>query len=145
MGDVFTHIAQRYSNRVTVYSDINTPPQYTIFSSPSDRAVPTTVFVPKDRISLSPAAKNYIRIKDVSSGNKVLPNTTIEYGFYIPSFVGYGSVFSTQSEAEQDALDRLENVLGSFVSSDNIMTDSSEMTDVPSLWGPAIIEVRAWY
>jgi hypothetical protein len=144
MGDVFTNIAENISDMVNVYADIYNPPQYNIFSSPSTRAVPTSVFIPRNRLSLSPSANNYMKIQDTNPDNLVLPNSTLEYSFYIPSFVGYGSVFATQSEAEQDALNRLNQTIGSFISSGDLIPDSSGMTDVPSLWGPAIIEVRVW-
>jgi len=145
MGDVFVHLVEQYAQMVNVKADINTPPQYTVFTSPSAKAIPTSIFIPRNRLSLSPAANNYIRVEEANTKFYFLPNTTIEYSFFVPGLIGYGSVFDSQSEADQDALDRLEQVLGDFVSSDNITIGSGNMTNVPSLWGPAIVEVRAWY
>ena len=144
MGDVFTHIVQQYSYLVDVEADIYTPPANTVFSSPSARTVPTTVFIPGDVLDLSPSANNYIRVSD-RNRNDILPDTSVEYSFYLPSFVGYGDVFLTQEEAEADALERLNQTLGEFISAENIVVESSEITDVPTMWGPAVIKVRAWH
>jgi len=144
MGNVFTHIVQQYSYIVDVEADIYTPPSNLVFTSPSSRAVPTSVYIPGDVLSLSPIANNYVRISD-RNWNDILPESSVEYNFYIPSFVGYGNVFSTQQEAEDDAISRLNDTLGNFISADNIIVESSEMKDVPTMWGPAVMEVRVWH
>ncbi len=144
MGNVFTHIVQQYSYLVDVEADTYTPPLNTVFSSPSARAVPTNIYIPKNILDLTPTANNYVRVSDLY-GNDVLPYTSIEYNFYVPSSVGYGSVFSTQEEAEQDARHRLNQTLGDFISADNIIIESNGITGVPSLWGPAVMEVRVWH
>lgn len=144
ISEVFVHIVQQYSDMLDVFADTSFPPSYTVFSSPSGRAVPTTVYIPKDVLDVSSLAVNYVRIDDDSS-NDILPNSSLEYSFFVPSFVGYGDVFSTQSEADDDALDRLNQTLGDFVSSDDLVVETGEMSGVPSLWGPAVVEVRVWH
>ncbi|MBR9692205.1 hypothetical protein GOV06_05470 [Candidatus Woesearchaeota archaeon] len=144
MGNVFLHLVQQYSYLVDVEADFYTPPLNTVFSSPSARAVPTTIYIPKNVLDLSPTANNYVRVTD-RNRNDILPDTAVEYNFYVPSFVSYGEVFAIQQEAENDAHARLNQTLGEFVSSDNIVIESSEMRGVPTLWGPAIMEVRVWH
>ncbi|MFH1682197.1 MAG: hypothetical protein ABIA37_00215, partial [Candidatus Woesearchaeota archaeon] len=114
------------------------------FSSPSSRSVPTTVYIPNTVLDDSPMTNNYIRASD-RNRNDLLPETSVEYSFYLPAAVGYGVVFSTQEEAESDALDRLNQTLGEFISAEDIVVESSEMDDVPTLWGPAAMEVRVWH
>jgi hypothetical protein len=144
IGDVFLHIVQQYSDMVDVWAGKNNPPSTIVFSSPASRAVPTDIYIKKNVLDISPVANNYIRVAD-RSRNDILPNTSVEYSFYIPSYVGYGNVFANQTAAESDALWRLNQTLGTFVSTDNIVVESSEMRDVPTLWGPAIMEVRVWH
>ncbi len=144
MGDVFAHIVQQYSYMVNVEADIYTPPGNNVFSSPSSRAVPTSVYILKSVLDLSPTANNYIRVEDIN-GNDILPNTSVEYGFYVPASVGYGSVFATQSEAEDDSLYRLNQTLGEFISAQDIILETGNIRDVPSLWGPSVMEVRVWH
>jgi hypothetical protein len=144
MGDVFTHIVQQYSYMVDVEADIYTPPANNIFSSPAARAVPTTVYIQGDVLDISPTANNYVRVED-RNRNDILPETSLEYSFYVPSFVGYGDVFITQEEAEDDAIQRLNQTLGEFISSDDLIVESDEMRGVPTMWGPVVLEVRAWH
>jgi len=144
MGDVFTHIVQQYSYIVDVRADTYTPPSHLVFTSPSSRAVPTTVFIPGSVLDLSSTANNYVRVSD-RNYNEILPETSVEYSFYVPSFVGYRNVFATQNEAETDALSRLNQTVGVFVSAENLVVESSEMRDVPTMWGPAVMEVRVWH
>jgi len=143
IGNVFTHIVQQYSYKVDVKSDIYTPPSNLVFRSPSSRAVPTTVYIPKNVLDSSPTANNYIRVIDLNR-NDIRPETSVEYNFYLPAFVGYGGVFATEEEANSDAVQRLNDALGEFMSSDDITIETSEMRDVPTMWGPSVVEVRVW-
>ncbi|MBW2996248.1 hypothetical protein KY332_03035 [Candidatus Woesearchaeota archaeon] len=144
MGDVFAHIVQQYSYMVNVEADIYTPPGNNVFSSPSSRAVPTSVYILKSVLDLSPTANNYVRIEDIY-GNDILPNSSVEYSFYVPASVSYGEVFATQQEAEDDALIRLNETLGEFISAQDIIVETGNIRDVPSLWGPSVMEVRVWH
>lgn len=144
IGEVFTHIVQQFSYMVDVEADTYFPPSNTVFSSPSSRAVPTTVYIVDDVLDISETANNYIRVSDRNM-NEILPETALEYSFYVPSFVGYGNVFATQEKAEADAIKRLNQTLGDFISADDITVESNEMRDVPTMWGPAVMEVRIWH
>jgi hypothetical protein len=86
---------------------------------------------------------NYERIQE-TSGNDVLPNSTIDYGFYMRGFVGYGPVFAAQAEAVEDAIARLQQVLGTYANASDLVIENNTMSGVPSLWGPAVAEVRVW-
>jgi hypothetical protein len=144
MGNVFLHLVQQYSYMVDVDADLYTPPLNDVFDSPSVRAVPTTTYVPKNFMELSPVANNYVRVEDIG-GNDILGYTAVEYNFYVPSFIGYGGVFDTLEEAQNDSIVRLNETLGDFISSDDLLIESSDMRGVPTLWGPSIMEVRVWH
>lgn len=143
ISSVFVHVAEQYSYITTVYADTGTPPANQVFESPSPRAVPTDVFVPGSYLDMSELAMNYVRVQE-NSGNDVRPESSVDYGFYVPSFVGYGQVFSTVDAANSDAITRLQAEMGSFVNVSNLILDNTSMSDVPSMWGPAVIEVRVW-
>ncbi len=143
VSSVFVHPVLQYSYITRVYSDTGYPPGNLIFESPSSRATPTAVYVPLSTIDPTPGVLNYERIQE-TSGNNVLPNSTIDYGFYIKAFVGYGQVFAVWDDAIDDAVARLQVVLGSYVNASDITIENSTMSGVPSLWGPALAEVRVW-
>jgi len=145
IGDVFVNIAQQYSNNIRVRSEADTdPPTDTIFNSVAARDVPTKVFIPNSTLAISYLSNNFIDARD-NGGNFILRESSVDYTFYVKSFVGYGNVFSTSEEAGTDALLRLNNTLGPFISLQSAEIGSNNVTDVPSMWGPAIIEVRAWH
>lgn len=143
VSDVYAHPVEQYSYITRVYSDTGYPPGNLVFESPASRAVPSSVFLPLDTIDTTPLVTNYVRIQE-ESWNEVLPNSTIDFGFYVKSAVGYGEVFSSFGESQQDAIDRLQEVLGSYVNASNMILENVSMSDVPSMWGPALIEVRVW-
>jgi len=143
ISSVYTHIAEQYSYITRVYGDDAYVPANLVFESPAPRAVPTDVVIPNNFLDVSELARNYIRIAE-TSGNDVRQESSVDYGFYLPSSVGYGQVFATLSEANADAISRLQSVMGSFVNVSTVELDNTSMSDVPSLWGPAVIEVRVW-
>ncbi|MBW2964807.1 hypothetical protein KY363_05075 [Candidatus Woesearchaeota archaeon] len=142
-SSVFIHPIELYSYITQVYSDTGFPPANKIFESPSSRATPSDVYVPLWTLDETPGMPNYERIVE-TSWNEVLPNSTIDYGFYIKGFVGYGEVFATYGLAVDDAIARLQAVLGSYVNASDIVIENTTMSGVPSLWGPAVAEVRVW-
>ena len=142
MSDVYGHLAQRFSYLVKVEADDYNPPSTSIFESPASRAVPTDIFVPTTTFSNSPA-DNFIRFSDYNN-NKILFDTSIEYSFYLPGFVGYGNLFTTLQGATDDAVVRLQAILEPYITLDNYNVDTSNITGVPTLWGPTIAEVRVW-
>ncbi len=71
-------------------------------------------------------------------------NSLVDYTLLISSQVGYGETFATESDATDDAIDRLETLLGPYVSATEIQTRASSVSRVPTLWGPSLVEVRIW-
>jgi len=71
-------------------------------------------------------------------------NSLVSITILIPASVTYGATFETLSEATNDAKQRLEDILGEFVSATEIRSDVITLSKVPSMWGPAIIELRVW-
>lgn len=142
-SSVFLHPVEKYSYITRAYADTGYPPGNLVFESPASRAVPSDIYVPLNVIDDTPGFTNYVRLQE-ASWNEVLPNSTVDYGFYIRGFVGYGEVFATRSESVDDAVDRLSVMLGSYVDASDIVIDNTTMSGVPSLWGPAVAEVRVW-
>jgi hypothetical protein len=143
MSSVFAHIAQRFSYLITAKADAFNPPSTVVFDSPSSRGVPTDVYVPTKTLSSSAAATNYLQMSD-NGGNSVIPNSTVEYRFYLPAFVGFGNVFNTSAAASADAQSRLSAFLGPYIDAGSIAVETSNITNVPTLWGPTLAEVRVW-
>ncbi|MBW2972439.1 hypothetical protein KY359_05370 [Candidatus Woesearchaeota archaeon] len=143
VSSVFVHPVELYSYITEVYSDTGYPPGNLVFQSPSSRAVPSDIYVPLWTLDKTPLIPNYERIVE-TSWNEVLPNSTIDYGFYIKGFVGYGQVFATWDEAIEDAVARLQDILGTYVNASDLLIENTTMSGVPSLWGPAVSEVRVW-
>lgn len=91
----------------------------------------------------------------VNGTNKYKLNFTSGYGVnpfnslvfstqLIDVTVPYGSVFTTEAAARADAVTRLKDQLGQFINATEVGTDTSSLGNVPSLWGPAMVEVRTW-
>lgn len=64
--------------------------------------------------------------------------------FLVPASVGYGNIFDTDSEAVDDAVERLETLLGEDVSTTDIIVESVSVAGVPNMWGPARIKLEMW-
>ncbi len=79
------------------------------------------------------------------SGYAVNPfNSLASTTFLVPVSVGYGNTFETLNDATNDAQTRLSNILGNFISATEVSTDVITLSKVPSMWGPAVVEVRIW-
>ena len=79
------------------------------------------------------------------SGYGVNPfDSLVSTTFLVPVSVGYGDTFVTLNSATDDAQSRLNNILGEFVSATDVSTDVITLSKVPSMWGPAVVEVRVW-
>ncbi|MFC1753262.1 hypothetical protein ACFL96_07700 [Thermoproteota archaeon] len=144
-SSVYVHMSQIFSAEVKAESDTSTPPSNQIFLSPGVRVTPTSVYIPSETISADYAVTNYIRLEDTFGDPREFgPNTSIDYGFYLKSFVAYAGVFNTPEEASQDAQDRLEEMLGPYIDLENVEFFNVSLTEVPSLWGPAIVSVNIW-
>jgi hypothetical protein len=140
LWETFLHPAQIFSLRVDV--DVSDGGLTRVFSSPEDRAVPSSIFI--DSSNFDTSAENLIEMEDKDWGSEFLPETSFEYFVLIPSQVGYGDVNETQEGAESDAVARLNETLGKYVSATDIQTDSFSVTNVPYMWGPANIKVMVW-
>lgn len=96
---------------------------------------------------------NYVRVGDKDDdrylnteistlfGNK---RSIIEYIFSVPSQVGYGDVFENQTDASNDAISRLNNILGNYAHASDIQTESYSVSNIPYMWGPVSVRVRLW-
>jgi len=96
---------------------------------------------------------NYVRVGDKDDdrylnteistlfGNK---RSIIEYIFSVPSQVGYGDVFENQTDALNDAIDRLDDILGNYAHASDIQTESYSVSHIPYMWGPVSVRVRLW-
>ena len=140
LWETFLHPAQIFSLRVNV--DVSDGGITRVFSSPEDRAVPSSIFI--DSLNFDIFQENLIEMEDTGSGNDFLPESSFEYYVLVPSQVGYGEVNETQEGAETDAVTRLNDILGKYVSATDIQTDSFSVTNVPYMWGPAKIKVKVW-
>jgi hypothetical protein len=143
MSEVYGHIAQRTSYEVKVEADTFNPPTTQVFSSPSSRAVPSDIFIPTTTLSGSPTATNFVEFTDLNN-NKILPETSVEYRFHLPAFVGYGAVFPDAQSASDDAIARLEAILAPYITAGSFNVETGNMTGVPTLLGPTTAEVRIW-
>ena len=112
-----------------------------IFKTPRALAVPSSVYVDSNYLI---NGINYFDITDSCLDCDVLPDSLLYYTLYVPSFVTYGSTFDTEQEARDDAIERLEAVLGQYVEAVEINDKIMVLGKVPSMWGPAITEVRVW-
>lgn len=138
----FLHLAQLDSDQVTVNVSISGPPQ-TAFETPRPFATPTTIFI--DPQLLSETENNTINISDVCTVLcDILPESSYEYFIWLASLVGYGQVFPNSSAATEDALDRLNALLGQYAEITEFVNDTQSIPGIPSLWGPAKMEVRVW-
>lgn len=96
---------------------------------------------------------NYVRVGDKDSGRYLNTDTSpltgnvrslIEYSFLSPSQVSYGDVFENQTAAMEDAIDRLEEVMGEDVTTIDISVESFSVSGVPYMWGPVEVRLRMW-
>ena len=112
-----------------------------IFKTPRALAVPSSVYIDSSYLI---NGINYFDITDSCLDCDVLPDSLLYYTLYVPSFVTYGATFDTEQEARDNARERLEAVLGQYVEAVEINDEIIVLGKVPSMWGPAITEVRVW-
>ncbi|MFH1424689.1 MAG: VWA domain-containing protein [archaeon] len=75
------------------------------------------------------------------------PHNRLIYTVMISERIGFGGVFSNQTDAEQDALERLQNALaerGINININNIEVNSTAALKIPSLWGPSRFTLEVW-
>ncbi|MFH0929208.1 MAG: hypothetical protein V1818_02505 [Candidatus Aenigmatarchaeota archaeon] len=80
-----------------------------------------------------------------SDGYAINPEYSLGHTtFLIPASISYGEIFETQAEAVDDAVQRLEDLLGEDVSTIDIIVESVSVAGVPYMWGPAQIKLNMW-
>lgn len=137
----FLHVAQVFSFMINVDVQPENEDSKRVFSSPSSRAVPSKIFL--DPIFFNITKKNTIYMEDTgSSGNDFLPETALEYVVLLPDHVPYGDIFDSEQEAKDNAVSRLESLLGNFMNVTQIDVDSVSVGNVPWMWGPAKITLE---
>jgi len=72
-------------------------------------------------------------------------NSLVDYTILIKGMVPYGQTFPTKELAVDNAVQRLQEVLGDFINATEIENETISIPEVPSMWGPAIAEVRTWH
>ncbi len=80
-----------------------------------------------------------------SWGYAVNPDNSLgEATFLIPASVGYGDLFENESDAINDAIQRLTSLLGEDISAVDITVESLSVAGVPYMWGPVEVRLRVW-
>jgi len=138
----FVHVAQLFSNKVNISVQPESGDETLVFYTPVARAIPSSIYV--DPYYFNTSVNNTIEFQDECGGCEILPESSFEYSIWIPSSVGYGDVYKTEEEAVEDAVTRLNETLGKYAVATNIETEVNSVSGVPTLWGPATIELRVW-
>jgi hypothetical protein len=108
---------------------------------------PYIVQIPEDMIE--EGETNHIAI-----GTGLIPSNStggsgdnrIIYDIRVKGSVGYGNIFNSSSLAVNDAIQRLRDETGGFVSVDDedIEVDSKNIRGIQWLWGPSLLKVIVW-
>ncbi len=138
----FVHVAQLFSYIVRVRVRPQGQSWTQIFESPSGRVIPSSIYVDPNYFDIS--VPNDIEVREMNAGYNILPETSLEYRIWIPSSVGYGDVNETLQGALDDAVARLNETLGKYAVATTIAKETYSVSGVPSMWGPAVLEVRVW-
>lgn len=139
----FLHIGQMFSSTVNIYAWPEGQSPVWLFTSPSSRVVPANFYIDPNYFDTS--ILNYIEVSDTGCSEcEIIPETSLEYSIWIPSMVPYGQVNETEQGALDDATYRLNQTLGKYADATSIQTETSSVAGIPSLWGPARMEVRVW-
>ena len=133
---MFIELATLDTWNVTSWANGNT-----VFQQPRPYATPGAIYV--DNADLVDGLNNF-RILDCV-GCTILPHSALSYRTVVPNQVGYGDAFDNESAALADANQRLADLLASYgVTLDEVSEETLVVGKVPSLFGPAVVEVRAW-
>lgn len=80
-----------------------------------------------------------------SSGYGINPGNSLGHTvFLIPASVSYGDIFVNETGASDDAIQRLNDILGEEVSTIDIVVESVSVAGVPYMWGPVQIKLQLW-
>ncbi len=73
------------------------------------------------------------------------PYDKVVYYMGVEGIVGYGDVHGTLDNATQEAIERLEDKLSDFnITMLEVVTPYQYVSELPSLWGPSVMEIRVW-
>lgn len=112
------------------------------FYTPRPYATPTDIFMDPEHYLDS---NNTFNLTEGCSVCQILPETTFHYTILVPAAVGYGGTFSTLALAKEDARQRLIDLLGEFATYTSIQENNSMiLSNIPAMWGPALVELRVW-
>lgn len=135
----FVQLATLDTGNITVVSN-----GYEVFETPFTMATPSTIYIDLDFLQ---SGVNSVTATDDCSNCSVfwvLNKTLFDYTVYVPSFVGYGKSFDSKQAAIDDAEQRLIAAVGPAVKLVEINDEVLTLSKVPTLWGPAIVEMRVW-
>ncbi|MEM2145976.1 MAG: hypothetical protein QW279_11490, partial [Candidatus Jordarchaeaceae archaeon] len=146
--NTFTHIAQGFSSMLNVSARSDTSNWISVFTSPSVRAIPASIFIEPKIFS---PGYNHIRVVDFQPGgslsttNLILNYSSFEYSYLVKALVGYGSVFNTSQEAVEDAIQRLVQQVGAEgISVEDIAIENKTVQGIRYLWGPSLFKILVW-
>ncbi|MCK4967854.1 MAG: hypothetical protein KAS12_02260, partial [Candidatus Aenigmarchaeota archaeon] len=144
----YLHVAQLDSENVTITVEPYDISKQTIFKSPRLRALPSTIYIDPSYFNTS-KQNNTINISDicVSLNCSILPESSLEYNIFIPSQVGYGAMFETETEANLDAQNRLNETLSDYAEILDLGIYSKKPIstgNIPWMYGPALITIQVW-
>ncbi|MBI4451231.1 hypothetical protein HY642_04610 [Candidatus Woesearchaeota archaeon] len=111
------------------------------FETPRPYATPTAIAVDNRAVN-APGNTTFV-LQDCNVCT-ILPESSYKYTFLVPNFVGYGATFDTMDQAIEDAINRLRAAVGSAVTLLDIRNETLGIGNIPSMWGPTMMEVRAW-
>ena len=138
----FLRVAQLFSQVITVDVWPESEPAQTIFVAPVPRMIPAGIYI--DPYYFDITKNNSVRVSDSCMSCDILPESALQYYLWIPNSVSYGDVFENVTAAVDDAHRRLNETLGKYAIATSIKTETSSISGVPTLWGPAKFEIRVW-
>ncbi|MBI4176523.1 MAG: hypothetical protein HY518_04910 [Candidatus Aenigmarchaeota archaeon] len=139
----FLHVVQLDNKNTSVKVQPQGYGQAQIFQTPLNFSLPSSVYI--DPVYYNISVNNTVTANDTCTSTcEITSLSTVEYGSLIKSIVGFGGVYPNATAAVEDAKERLKQVLGSFITATEIEVLNSSVKGVPSLWGPAKLEIRMW-
>ncbi len=141
--EALLHLAQKYSYDIEVwfnnhsgYSDI------LIYESQGARDVPSSIYM--KGYLWNTKGDNEFNLIDTCNGCEFLPWSSAEVKLLIPSFVSYGKIFENEEDAINDAINRLQNLIGSEINILEISNETLSTGNIPWMYGPLLLKVKVW-
>ncbi len=126
--------------KVSVYNISGYGSEYTDIGDPFDVNIPVNLLVmgENNTVSIDTALTD-----EYPMGGS--PYDRVIYYVSVEGLVGYGEVHSTLENATDDAVSRLQAKLSDFdITALEIETPYQYVSELPSLWGPSVMEIRVW-